>query len=46
VFRLQQRKRWLSETILGDVGAGATGPLTEGEVESLFAPNEESAGED
>ncbi len=41
VLRLQQRKRWLSETILGDVGAGPAA-LTEGEVESLFAPIEES----
>jgi superfamily II DNA or RNA helicase len=40
VLRLQQRKRWLSETILGDVGTGPA--LTEGDVESLFAPIEES----
>jgi SNF2 family DNA or RNA helicase len=44
VLRLQQRKRWLSENILGDVGA-APSQLTEGEVDSLFAPIEETADE-
>ena len=35
VMRLQQKKRWLSSTLLGDAGGGA---LNEGDVEHLFAP--------
>jgi superfamily II DNA or RNA helicase len=38
VLRLQQKKRWLSSTLLGDVGSD---PLNESEVERLFAPLEE-----
>jgi superfamily II DNA or RNA helicase len=39
VLRLQQRKRWLSSTLLGDEGAGAA--ITETDVEALFAPLED-----
>jgi superfamily II DNA or RNA helicase len=35
VMRLQQKKRWLSSTLLGDTGGA---PLDEGDVEQLFAP--------
>jgi superfamily II DNA or RNA helicase len=40
VMRLQQKKRWLSSTILGDEGGGR---LEEGDVERLFSPMD-SAG--
>jgi SNF2 family DNA or RNA helicase len=36
VVRLQQRKRWLSSTLLGDGAANAA--FTEEEIEHLFAP--------
>jgi superfamily II DNA or RNA helicase len=38
VLALQQRKRWLSNALLGDAGAAA--PIGEGEIEALFAPLE------
>ena len=38
VLRLQDRKRWLSSSLLGDGPAAA--PLTEGDVEALLAPIE------
>jgi superfamily II DNA or RNA helicase len=40
VLRLQQRKRWLSTTLLGDASQGAPA-LTHEDVESLFAPLED-----
>jgi SNF2 family DNA or RNA helicase len=43
VLRLQQRKRWLSTTLLGDDGQGPAG-WTEKDVESLLAPLEDSEG--
>ena len=36
VLALQQRKRWLSNALLGDVAGAA--PIDEGEIEALFAP--------
>ncbi len=36
VLALQEKKRWLSTALLDDGGASA--PLSEGEVEALFAP--------
>jgi superfamily II DNA or RNA helicase len=36
VMRLQQKKRWLSSTLLGDEGASE--PLAEHDVDALFAP--------
>jgi superfamily II DNA or RNA helicase len=39
VLGLQERKRWLSTTLLGDAPAGA--PLSEGDVEALLAPMED-----
>ncbi len=42
VMRLQQKKRWLSSTLLGD--EGQTSRLDELDVETLFAPLEEAAG--
>jgi hypothetical protein len=41
-MRLQQKKRWLSSTLLGD--EGQTSRLDELDVETLFAPLEEAAG--
>jgi superfamily II DNA or RNA helicase len=38
VLALQQKKRWLSTALLGDEASGA--PLSEGEVDALFAPLE------
>jgi superfamily II DNA or RNA helicase len=38
VLELQQRKRWLSSSLLGDAPAAA--PIGEGDVEVLFAPLE------
>ncbi|HEX8793634.1 MAG TPA: DEAD/DEAH box helicase [Polyangiaceae bacterium] len=38
VLALQEKKRWLSSTLLGDGGAAA--PLSEGDVDALFAPLE------
>ncbi len=38
VLALQQRKRWLSNALLGDAATGA--PIGEGEIEALFAPLE------
>ena len=39
VMKLQQKKRWLSSTLLGD--EGGTQALNEGDVEKLFAPLED-----
>jgi superfamily II DNA or RNA helicase len=36
VLMLQEKKRWLSTTLLGD--AGCASPLSEGDVDALFAP--------
>jgi superfamily II DNA or RNA helicase len=36
VLALQEKKRWLSSTLLGDGGGAA--PLSEGDVDALFAP--------
>jgi SNF2 family DNA or RNA helicase len=36
VLALQEKKRWLSTTLLGDGGGAA--PLSEGDVDALFAP--------
>jgi len=41
VMALQQRKRWLSTTLLGDAGEGPA--LGESDIESLFAPIDGSA---
>ena len=38
VLALQQRKRWLSNALLGDAAAAA--PIGEGEIDALFAPLE------
>jgi hypothetical protein len=42
VLAMQERKRWLMSSILGD--GGAEGGIAEGEVEALFAPMEATAG--
>jgi SNF2 family DNA or RNA helicase len=42
VMRLQQKKRWLSSTLLGDEGGAQR--LNELDVETLFAPLEEAEG--
>jgi superfamily II DNA or RNA helicase len=39
VLALQEKKRWLSTTLLGD--AGAVAPLDEGDIEALLAPIED-----
>ncbi len=36
VMQLQQRKRWLSSTLLGDAQGPA--PISEGDIDALFAP--------
>ncbi len=41
VLRLQQRKRWLSSTLLGDEGTGGAA-ITETDVDALFAPLQDS----
>jgi SNF2 family DNA or RNA helicase len=38
VLALQQKKRWLSNALLGDAGPAA--PISEGEIDALFAPLE------
>jgi SNF2 family DNA or RNA helicase len=38
VLALQQKKRWLSNALLGD--AASQGPISEGEIDALFAPLE------
>jgi superfamily II DNA or RNA helicase len=44
VMKLQQKKRWLSSSLLGDEGGEEKAKLNEGDVEALFAPLEDAEG--